>query len=572
MDEEEFDDETVDTSEEIDDVEGSSSSDDEEDVNVKSRSKKSATSDDDEDDVGFVDEKYFTEDRNWKGTRYFKLEGRTMRVEFSKFFGKSSVDYEEFITSCVSKKAYHKMMRLFAHTNNAILSYDKDATAQFMYRYFCIKNSIDNEAYARDSHQQFVNAVVNLFDINIMNQIRKFVNKYYIPTDNVAYEQNKRIFIPAITFLDYHIKILFVVSEMTHFVIPLCLEYLMQYRETNTNTLLVDTFTSLFPIAQTVDPRLVPLDKNEKKCNVYQKLYAFVETKIKDSLKSDEAMWERQAFLATNYKGTIEDIVNKLITNIVPEYSFKYNTMHLNVSVVRKSIQDYVFRKKDPFSINCFVDVDANTSDDDNAIVSEAEQFDSYNAKHDELPIIIRHTFMDHTVNKILQLKNVTLDPIEVEYYMTNYSLNEFQRFIIMSAFRSYFGGTENMYGLNLENWVKLMLCAKVMFERGGKELASIAKYITAKRERHFMSKKETRVSKAMLVSDPLYIHLTNTKYKNVKNVLKKNNFIEYRMLYLLSNEFSYNTPNQEYNGKIIPKDEDEIRCGVLKVFDAVIN
>ena len=68
-------------------------------------------------------------------------------------------------------------------------------------------------------------------------------------------------------------------------------------------------------------------------------------------------MWERQAFLATNYKGTIEDIVNKLITNIVPEYSFKYNTMHLNVSVVRKSIQDYVFRKKDPFSINCFVDV-----------------------------------------------------------------------------------------------------------------------------------------------------------------------------------------------------------------------
>jgi hypothetical protein len=141
-----------------------------------------------------------------------------------------------------------------------------------------------------------------------------------------------------------------------------------------------------------------------------------------------------------------------------------------------------------------------------------------------------------------------------------------------MSAFRSYFGGTENMYGLNLENWVKLMLCAKVMFERGGKELASIAKYITAKRERHFMSKKETRVSKAMLVSDPLYIHLTNTKYKNVKNVLKKNNFIEYRMLYLLSNEFSYNTPNQEYNGKIIPKDEDEIRCGVLKVFDAVIN
>ena len=389
-----------------------------------------------------------------------------------------------------------------------------------------------------------------------------------------SYEENKKTLIPGITFRDYHKKILFVVSEMTHFVIPLCLEYLREYKETPTNALLTDTFTNLFPIAQAVDPvHLVPLDKNERPCDVYQKLYAFVENRVKDSLKSDDRMWERQEFLGTIWKSITEDILNnKLLANIVPEYSFKFNIIHLNVSVVRKSIQDQVIRGKDPYSINCFVEVDSNTSDDDNAIVTEAEQFDSYNAKHDEFPIIIRHTFMEDTVNKILNRKNVVLNPNDIEFYKKNLSINEFQRFAIMSCFHSQFGGSENLYGLNQENWIKLMLCVVEMFKRGGSETEAIAKYVTAKRERHYVLKKETRVSRATLLNDPLYNYLINTKYKNVKNIInKRNNFIENKIGYILSNEFSYNTPIAELHGKTIPRNEDEIRIGVLKFFTSFI-
>lgn len=284
-------------------------------------------------------------------------------------------------------------------------------------------------------------------------------------------------------------------------------------------------------------------------------------------------MWERQEFLGTIWKSITEDILNnKLLANIVPEYSFKFNIIHLNVSVVRKSIQDQVIRGKDPYSINCFVEVDSNTSDDDNAIVTEAEQFDSYNAKHDEFPIIIRHTFMEDTVNKILNRKNVVLNPNDIEFYKKNLSINEFQRFAIMSCFHSQFGGSENLYGLNQENWIKLMLCVVEMFKRGGSETEAIAKYVTAKRERHYVLKKETRVSRATLLNDPLYNYLINTKYKNVKNIInKRNNFIENKIGYILSNEFSYNTPIAELHGKTIPRNEDEIRVGILKFFISFI-
>lgn len=587
MENEDFDDETEDIElsdnedieedsdivDESDDTDGDSSND----VKIKSSKKSKVEAKDDEEEGSLMlnGEDYFSEDENWKGVRYFQLDKRIVHVAFSKFFGKEAKDYEDFITSCVSKKAYHKMMRLFCHTNNVILNYDKKVTESFIYKYYCIKHNIDVAAYDRNSYQQFINAIVNLFDYGIMNQIRKYVNTYYIPTDDECpYEENKKTLIPGITFRDYHKKILFVVSEMTHFVIPLCLEYLREYKETPTNALLTDTFTNLFPIAQAVDPvHLVPLDKNERPCDVYQKLYAFVENRVKDSLKSDDRMWERQEFLGTIWKSITEDILNnKLLANIVPEYSFKFNIIHLNVSVVRKSIQDQVIRGKDPYSINCFVEVDSNTSDDDNAIVTEAEQFDSYNAKHDEFPIIIRHTFMEDTVNKILNRKNVVLNPNDIEFYKKNLSINEFQRFAIMSCFHSQFGGSENLYGLNQENWIKLMLCVVEMFKRGGSETEAIAKYVTAKRERHYVLKKETRVSRATLLNDPLYNYLINTKYKNVKNIInKRNNFIENKIGYILSNEFSYNTPIVELHGKTIPRNEDEIRIGVLKFFTSFI-
>ena len=242
----------------------------------------------------------------------------------------------------------------------------------------------------------------------------------------------------------------------------------------------------------------------------------------------------------------------------------------MNVAVVRKSIQDFTFRKEDPYNINCLVDADSNTSDDDNAVVTEAEQFDSYNAKHDELSIVIRHTFAEDTVNKIIQRKGVILNPSDIEFYMKNVRFHEFQTFAIFASTVRYFGGTENIYSLNMELYVKLMLTISQMMDNSG--LSGLSKYVLGTKNRHYISRKESRLSRNIILSDPLYNNILENKYKSVKNIImKKNNFIESRISFLMNNEFTYNTPNPALNGRIIARDEDAIRRDVLQFFNGFV-
>jgi hypothetical protein len=522
-----------------------------------------------------IEANYYTENPDWKGVRFFNPEGRFLRVCFSKYYDSQSEEYEEFVTSCISKKAYAKMMRLFAHTNNVILNQNLKVADAFIYKYFCIKFNIDNKKYDDKHHSYFINALVNLFDFDILNEIRKYVRANY--KDNRGEVKNKDFIIPAITFLDYHIKILFVISNMTHFIIPLCLEYIRSYRNISANTLLVESFLALFPIAQTVSSQLLPIDDNERPVDIYQKLYAFVEHRVKQTFKSDASMWEQQAFLGINYKTTIEETVNKLITNIFPEYQEDGNVIHLNIAVIRKSIQDYTLRKKYPFNIKCFVDADPNTQSDDNNIVTEAEQFDSYSSNHDEFAIIIRHTFAQDTVDKIIMRKGITIDKNELDYYLgiANWNISvqnihEFQQFTIFSAFYRYFGGTENIYGVNLKQWTTLMLTLCEVLKKNG--IPELCKYVTGVRNKHYIQKKEARLSRQQLYMDPTYNHIISTKYRAIKSTIeKKKNFIESNILLLTTNEYTYNTPDPLLNGKVIIRNDEEIRRGVLSFFQNVI-
>lgn len=544
---------------------------DDESYDEKPKTKKSAVVEE-ESGGSFARDPLETDDPNWKGFRYWTLHSgyRLLNIRFSKFFGKESEDYEDFITSCVQKKVYSKMMDLFCNTANVILNKNKAVTESFMYKYYCIKRNIDNEAYDSNGYQQFANAVVNMFDKGIVNEIRKYINENYHECGNDSEELNNKNYLPAITFLDRHIKVLFVVSRMIHLTVPLCLEYLRTHKDLEAKTFLADIFQNLFPIAQAIDPELIPLSKVNVESDVYQKLYSFVEDKVCSTLNSDKAMWERQAFLAVNFKTTIQIIVNKLIVDILPEYSFCGNVMHMNVAVVRKSIQDFTFRKEDPYNINCLVDADSNTSDDDNAVVTEAEQFDSYNAKHDELSIVIRHTFAEDTVNKIIQRKGVILNPSDIEFYMKNVRFHEFQTFAIFASTVRYFGGTENIYSLNMELYVKLMLTIAQMMDNSG--LSGLSKYVLGTKNRHYISRKESRLSRNIILSDPLYNNILENKYKSVKNIImKKNNFIESRISFLMNNEFTYNTPDPSLNGRIIARDEDAIRRDVLQFFNGFV-
>lgn len=566
----------------VDDAFAEDMSDDEEDENVveeeeessKKSSKKNTEEDDDLSGGNFAIDYLYSEEPTWKGFKYYTLLGSAesiLNIKFSKFFGKQSEDYENFVVSCSRKKAYKKLSHLICHTGNVILNQNKKAAQNFLYRCYCLKRDLDNDAFETNNSSQFISNLVNLFDIEIVNEIRKYVNEMYKPTGDIRYKENKHNFIDSITFLDHHIKILYIISRMTHLIIPLCIEYLKSHQETDVKQFLGDTFIALFSIAEMQGPGVVPISDNTTgQTDIYQKIYTFVKCKVDDTLKSDEPMWERQSYFGVNPKTTVEVIVNKLIIDIIPEISFNGNVMNMFATVTRKTILDYTLRKKDPFNSNQLIDLDNSTDDNDNAVVSESETFDSMNAKHDAFSVLIRHTFTTDTVDKIISRSGVNIEQYEIDYYMKNIHFHKFQTFAIFSSCLAAFGGTENLYGLNQENYIRLMLMVCKQLESYG--MRNLSYYVSGIKNRHYIAKKESRIAHAMLVQDSLYQFVVESKYSNIKNIIdKRNNFIESRCSYLSSNEFSYNLPDSELTGMIIPRDDDAIRQSVLKFFNEFI-
>lgn len=553
-------------------TEGSSDIEDDDDGSSEEKSKKKTKELDTDDglpDGDFMEDYLYSEEPDWKGFRYCTLLGSTesiMNIKFSKFFGKESEDYENFSVSCNKKKAYRKLSHVFCHTMNVILNQNKKAAQNFLYRYYCMKRDLDNDNFQQGNVKQFVSSIVNLFDVEIINEIRKLINENYVETGDVKYKENKDNFIDSITFLDYHIKVLYIVSRMTHFVAPLCIEYLKTHFEADAKVLLTEVFTALFPIAESYGPGIVPISANDRSADVYQKVYDFVQTKVFDTIKSDETMWERQAHFGVNPKITTEQIVSKLIVDIIPEVSFNGNVINMFATVTRKSVLDYTLRKKDLYNINQISEIDNASDDNDNAVVSESDMFDAMNAKHDAFGVLIRHTFTTDTVNKIIERSGVIINPEDVEYYMKNIHFHKFQTFAIFSSCLSAFGGTENLYGLNQENYIRLMLMICKRLEVSG--LRELSYYISGIKNRHYIAKKESRIFNQQLIADPLYQYIINNKYNNIKNIIdKKNNFISSRISFLTSNEFSYNLPDSNLTGQIIPRNDDLIRQQVLRFF-----
>lgn len=553
-------------------TEGSSDIEDDDDGSSEEKSKKKTKELDTDDglpDGDFMEDYLYSEEPDWKGFRYCTLLGSTesiMNIKFSKFFGKESEDYENFSVSCNKKKAYRKLSHVFCHTMNVILNQNKKAAQNFLYRYYCMKRDLDNDNFQQGNVKQFVSSIVNLFDVEIINEIRKLINENYVETGDVKYKENKDNFIDSITFLDYHIKVLYIVSRMTHFVAPLCIEYLKTHFEADAKVLLTEVFTALFPIAESYGPGIVPISANDRPADVYQKVYDFVQTKVFDTIKSDETMWERQAHFGVNPKITTEQIVSKLIVDIIPEVSFNGNVINMFATVTRKSVLDYTLRKKDLYNINQISEIDNASDDNDNAVVSESDMFDAMNAKHDAFGVLIRHTFTTDTVNKIIERSGIIINPEDVEYYMKNIHFHKFQTFAIFSSCLSAFGGTENLYGLNQENYIRLMLMICKRLEASG--LRELSYYISGIKNRHYIAKKESRIFNQQLIADPLYQYIINNKYSNIKNIIdKKNNFISSRISFLTSNEFSYNLPDSNLTGQIIPRNDDLIRQQVLRFF-----
>jgi hypothetical protein len=505
------------------------------------------------------------------------VNNNTMEIRFGQFFGPEAVPYENHIIGISQKKAYKKGAKNIAQETNTILNRNLAISERFMYRFYSIKRAIDGLHYQGKDVSVFFADLHGVFDIDLIEVIRSYVARRFRDPDNIGdvYDDSKKRYEAGTTFLVGHLKALYTISRMVRMIIPLCVHYLYTYSGVmEANRFLVQAFVGIFQIEQMVEANYSNKDGSPRKMDLYQKLYTFIQRKVEKTIKNDSMMWERQGFFGVNPRTAVEDIMNKLLTNIIADYSFDQPLMSLNSVMIKTTVSQYILRRRDPYSINSIVDSDITTSDDD-AVITEAEVFDSYNNRRNEFSMFVRRVFNHDTVEKIAIRNEVIISPEEFAFYHENLRFHQFQTFAVTQMGFSYFGGIDNVHAISKNDYIGLLVILVNLLRRTDNDV--LVRYVTGKRSRHYINKHESRSFKTNLFADPQYQLSVEGKYKSIQNVLKRNNFIENLSLSLVNNEYILNMWDQEGrrpspdNGKVIPCDENEIRDAVLKFFGRVI-
>lgn len=489
---------------------------------------------------------------------YFYLFSKNIIIPFEKYYGLEFEDYNEFNLSISQKKIYSKISDLIVKENNLLLNRDEVLANEFIYEYFTIKYAIDRGEYKDKSTDLFINDIVSIiFTKKFMEMIKDYVDDNYITNVDEDIDETKNRYDPGTTFKDRHYKMMYQISSMSRLIIPLMTHYIYNYNISDPNKFIMDCFMALFKVVE-----------YGTDANIYAKLHLFVTRTINKTLYTDATMWDRLMIFNVTKENVCEEALNKIITNIIPKYSFEKNIMKFNSVVVRKTIMLHVFRKKDPYTVFSLTSNDGQATDDD-AMSSEIEIFASYNTQRDESLIMYRKHATARDVEILRNREGVVYEDGEIEFYSDSKRYHEFQKTVICSMFSRYFSGVENIInGCTKDDWIRLMIIAKRMLER--LNLNILSEFLSSEKQQ-FSYKKLSKSVNNQIDEDPIYKELVEKKYGDIGGIFERRNFIKGMIITLINNTYTYNSFNNPLNGQYIEKDETKIVKEVLTFFKMLI-
>lgn len=214
-----------------------------------------------------------------------------------------------------------------------------------------------------------------------------------------------------------------------------------------------------------------------------------------------------------------------------------------------------------------FVSLSSSRRDED--LNSEFDKFESFLQKQDESLLIQNQVASDDAMNQIKMMYG-PFDQDEIQFYKHRLSsggkctVNSFQRDLVFNLFFKYFGDTNTINAINLDDYVVLIIAAKRILEASGMILLP---YIVSSKVIRLASRKNVNKKElTKLESSPLWEEIKR-KYQNEK--------IEKHILsiiaVILSSEFEViDYEDDELNGKqitILP----ELICEEILMYISLI-
>lgn len=308
------------------------------------------------------------------------------------------------------------------------------------------------------------------------------------------------------------------------------------------------------------------IDLYNKKYNidVYNKLYETAISNVLRTAKRNQGIWNMQDIRGINTSiHSIQSVQNVLI-NIMPKYMYSGNLVHLNYKSILRNTGFQILDIEYEYS---FVSLSSSRRDED--LNSEFDKFESFLSKADEA-LLVQNQVASNDAMEQIKLMYGPFDRDEVLFYKHRLSegnkcqVNSFQRDLVFNLFFKYFGDTNTINAINLDDYIILIIAAKRILEASGMVLLP---YIVSSKVVRLASRKNVNKKElTKLESSPLWAKIKD-KYRNEK--------IEKHILsiiaIILSSEFEVVDPyDDELDGQrisIVP----ELICEEILMYISLI-
>lgn len=563
-------------------------------------------------------------------------DGKLIVCHFEKVFGhdeKLSI-YDRFL---IGRDSYVKQLdQIIRYINFLMSEYDTDN--ELVTAYLKIKFAVDKEnAFSADdlmSYKAFLYDI--LFTNSMIDKINTMVEENYlddieVPVDDKKYSKDTKKYLESLEFTNNHIQILLKISIAIKIMVPVLFHFIQKNKlKSNEEDFLYNFYDDLFDlfgfstywtlydssnkVKETNIPDIkvkefsalnkVPIILNErgyvceyvdeetgevchflkKRINMYNKLYAYVKTKVSENEVNNSKMYDQRAIFGDDLVNVINYFVKKiLIADTMMKYkfneiwdkttkSYKENIVGFNKTVVKYQLMYYLKAQyiKNPSEI---------TSTKNSEGLSSVDKFLMNQNKIDEGSVILSEINIKCTISMIRELIDVPLSDEEIQYYMDNHKPDYIQVQLVYAYYTKFFGSYRDLNLLRFRDYIILLLLLKkkLLIDLGYEEdvdgelhYAALPYIISG----NVLDKVNTRIIRnntfiTELFNNSDYNELMNSKYDLLSTI--NNESIISILSGIINTKFTYVTYEaQDLLGKEINYNVDKVSSELLFLLNSI--
>lgn len=521
--------------------------------------------------------------RPGKNTTYVDRDGKIFVVNFDKIFGIPKLKkYNRFV---INKTSYENQLDIITrYTNFFIHFYDKEQ--ELINAYLKLQMTMDPEVcgdlYGPDDMKAFIDFLYQImFTPTMVQKIKQMVEDNYL--DDIEnnsdekkkyYKANEKKHLESLEFTNQHIKILLAISFGMKILCPVMFHFCASngIKIDKTNLVIFTFYEPLF-------------DLFNEDCNMYNKLYVYVKTKVLESNANNSTIFEQREIFGVDLYSVISQFTKVvLISENCAKYKFnehwnakqkKYaeNVVGFNKTIIKYQLNYFL---KDQYEKTLTEVTNTKNNDGLSGIDKMAMNLDKY----DEGTVILADINIEDTMKRIMQMVDIPISEEEVNYYMEHFHIAPMQLEYIHQFYAKYFGNCQDLALIPKRQLIILALIMKKIllidlgYDPDTKEMkeAALPYILTGNLE----DRSVNRMIRAQKFVDSLeesykYQRLVNEDYKMLLEIPGKEDSIKAKLSTIVNTKFTYVTYEApELTGTEITYDVESIADELLSFLEYI--